>query len=306
MNARQLEVFRAVMQTGSTVDAARLLNVSQPTISKILLHMESQLGLPLFRRIRGRLQPTPEAELLFPEADRVFRDLSALRALSDDLRRGSSGLVRIACSSSLAATLVPQVVAGFGRRFPKVKTETHMVPAREVAEMVRAHDVDLGLVLSPRDVHTLEVTTLGTVDMVCALPEGHRLAAAAVVTPRALEGEPLVSYPAQTHFGAMLDAAFREDGASRRTAIETSGALMALAHVAAGSGVAVVDRLAVRTCPPGLVWRPFRPRVRLPVNMLTSQTLPASLMGERLREALQRSVAALIAATVADDGSAAL
>lgn len=65
MNLRQLEIFGAVMSTGTTVGAANLLNVSQPAVSQMILHMEDQLKFELFHRQRGRLVPTQEAELLF-------------------------------------------------------------------------------------------------------------------------------------------------------------------------------------------------------------------------------------------------
>ena len=67
MNLRQIEVFRATMLTGSTADAARLLHVSQPGISRMIGHIELQLGLRLFERGKGRIKPTPEAHALYAE-----------------------------------------------------------------------------------------------------------------------------------------------------------------------------------------------------------------------------------------------
>ena len=55
MNLRQIEVFRAVMITGSVSGAARLLHVSIPAVSRLLSHTESRLGFLLFERVKGRL-----------------------------------------------------------------------------------------------------------------------------------------------------------------------------------------------------------------------------------------------------------
>jgi len=79
VNARQIEVFRTIMRCGTLTSAAQALNVSQPALSQLLLHAEDQLGFPLFRRLRGRLVPTPEAMQLFPEAERLHRDLESFR-----------------------------------------------------------------------------------------------------------------------------------------------------------------------------------------------------------------------------------
>jgi molybdate transport repressor ModE-like protein len=86
MNARHLEIFRAIMRHGSLTAAAEALHVSQPAVSKMLRHFESVIGYKLFERISGRLAATPEARLLYRDADRIFREIEALRVFSDRIR----------------------------------------------------------------------------------------------------------------------------------------------------------------------------------------------------------------------------
>ena len=88
MRARQLEVFTAVMRAGTVTEAARLLNISQPALSQVLRHTEDDLGFALFTREKGRLKPTPEAQELYPEAERLFGELEGLRRKTADLRLG--------------------------------------------------------------------------------------------------------------------------------------------------------------------------------------------------------------------------
>src|SRR3546814_16493658 len=72
MNLRQMEVFHAIMVTGSITGAARLLNVTQPAVSTVLKHGESQLKMKLFVRVAGPLHTQPEAEAVFPRAASIF------------------------------------------------------------------------------------------------------------------------------------------------------------------------------------------------------------------------------------------
>lgn len=99
MNARQLEVFRAIMRNRTLTAAAAALHVSQPAISKVLRHLESQIGYSLFERVRGRLIPTAEAQLLFKDADRIFREIEVLKLFSNRIRDREVGLIRIAASA---------------------------------------------------------------------------------------------------------------------------------------------------------------------------------------------------------------
>ena len=93
MNLRQLEIFEAVMRTGSLSAAARSLGVSQPAISKALRLAEQEAGFVLFRRIRGRLFPSPEAETLLPQVERVRSEIGAVSLLLKQLRDGHAGSV---------------------------------------------------------------------------------------------------------------------------------------------------------------------------------------------------------------------
>ena len=72
MKTRYLEIFDTIMRTRSLTEAARILNVSQPALSKMLTHAEDQIGIPLFNRRRGRITPTSEALQLFKETEAVF------------------------------------------------------------------------------------------------------------------------------------------------------------------------------------------------------------------------------------------
>ena len=77
MRLRQIEVFRAVMLTGTVSEAARLLHVSQPVVTRVLQHAEASLGFRLFDRQRGRLQPTPEAQALYGRSEEHTSELQS-------------------------------------------------------------------------------------------------------------------------------------------------------------------------------------------------------------------------------------
>ena len=122
MNARQLEVFRAIMRHGTLTAAAEAMNVSQPAVSKVLRHFESQIGYRLFERLGGRLVPTAEARLLIDDADRIFREIEALQILSDRIRDKQMGLLRIGasarCSPGAQRSISSRIVAAFQTKMP--------------------------------------------------------------------------------------------------------------------------------------------------------------------------------------------
>lgn len=272
MNLRQLEVFRTVMQCRSVTDAARLLNVSQPAVTKVLRHAEDQLGMRLFRRERGRLIPTGEAELIYPDAERIFRELQALKRLSADLRDGTTGLLRIGASASLALSAVPDALRLYRTDYPGVRVTCHLLAAEEMAEMVMARQLDMGVTVAPIVVPSARTETIGTADVVCAMPEGHPLAALKAVTPHDVAAHPLISFSGEASVGRLLENAFRRAGVVRHFDIEVTLGIVACALVQRGVGVAMVDGFSRRLDFPGLAWRPFRPRLSQPVSLVTAST----------------------------------
>jgi DNA-binding transcriptional LysR family regulator len=72
LNFRQIDAFRSVMVSGSVVGAAKLLNVTQPGVSRTIATLEMRLGYELFVRRGRRLLPTAEAEALYREVEQVY------------------------------------------------------------------------------------------------------------------------------------------------------------------------------------------------------------------------------------------
>jgi DNA-binding transcriptional LysR family regulator len=111
MNLRHMEVFHAIMRTGSVTGAARSLNVTQPAVSAVLKHCESQLKMKLFTRVSGRLQPTAEARAIFPEIAAIFGRVEAVNSLTQDLVGGRLGTLSIAASFPIANGYLAKAVA---------------------------------------------------------------------------------------------------------------------------------------------------------------------------------------------------
>ena len=86
MRLRQIEIFYHVYRAGSISGAARDLNVSQPSVSKVLRHAEDQLGFDLFVRRNGRLVATPAADELFVEAEDIYGRLSTFNRSLENIR----------------------------------------------------------------------------------------------------------------------------------------------------------------------------------------------------------------------------
>ena len=192
MNLRQLEIFRAVMITGSTVDAAKMLLVSQPAVSNAILHFEDQLKFKLFERIKGRLNPTAEAEILFSGSEKVFTNFNMVQELVQKLQDCRTGSLRIVTSPSIGQTIMPSRIAAMMHDYPRIKIYFELWEYASIIEQIATQQQDLAFTLRPSDHPLIQSRTLATGHMVCVLHKDNPLCERKVIRPTMLCDQPLV------------------------------------------------------------------------------------------------------------------
>ena len=96
INSRQVEAFRAMMLTGSVTEAAKLIAVTQPAVSRLLRDFQALLKMKLFERRGSGLVPTAAATALYMEVERSFVGLERITAAAEEIRSRRTGTLRIA------------------------------------------------------------------------------------------------------------------------------------------------------------------------------------------------------------------
>lgn len=288
MNTRQLEIFRAIMRDGSVTAAANSLAVSQPAVSKVLHHLESQLGYKLFERIGGRLLPTMEAHLIYEDADRVFRELEVLKNLTRTIGERKIGLLRIGASLPITYSLLPQALLSFRRDHPTVKVFLEALPKKEIAEQLLIGDIDFAVTLSTIQAPTVRTEILAGVPIMAVMRDDDPLAALDCVTPNDLAGRPLISYGNHADIGPALDEAFKSCGQVRDLSIRISSSVGAIPLVSGGLGVALVDGLVPWSSFQGLTARPFAPAVTMNLAVSVNSARPTSRFFKLFMQALRQ------------------
>lgn len=276
MNARQLEVFRAIMRNGTVTAAAESLSISQPAVSKALRTLEADLGFRLFERLSGRLAPTAEAHLLVKDAERIFRELESLKSFSERIRDNQVGMLRIGASAPPTFGLLPDALVSFRRRFPSIRVAIMTLPAEQISERILLGDIDLGLTMERLEQPGVQSQVIYSSAINVVLPLTSPLRANEVILARDLSEQALISYGSDTHPGRLLDQAFQSRGLVRNTQIEVTLSITALPLVRKGIGIALVDDLVPWRTYPDLVTRRFIPKVNLEVAMTTNRTTPRS------------------------------
>ena len=251
LNLRQIEVFRAIMLSGSISGASKLLFVSQPAVSRLIAYTEQRLGFALFDRIKGRLYPTPEARRLFTEVSSLYQSVQRVNEVAESLAENREGQLNIACSPSLGQSLLPAAVAKFCQRFPNVRIVLHTLIPNVLQQSLLTQRVELGVAYMPPEHPSIKTVSLFPNRLVAVLPIGHRLAGLRQIDVSDLKSEPLIGYSPEIPLAMLVRELFGESEEDQPVSrIEVQQAHVACAMVQAGAGVAVVDEMTVR----GPIW----------------------------------------------------
>ncbi|ATE61431.1 LysR family transcriptional regulator [Thauera sinica] len=236
---RQLRAFIAVARTGSFTLAAESLFVTQSALSGLIKELEQSLGVRLFDRSTRRIQLSDVGRGIYPLIDKILLDLDGVLDEVANLKALKTGVVRVAAPQLMACTLLPEVIAAFGRDFPNVQIRLIDCAVESVASRVFSGEVDFG-VGPERDPNSdIDATPLFELPFHAVFPPGHALAALERVHWADLVDYPLITLQGQftERLSVDLHNAMRELDLDPSTVVTFMST--ALSMVAAGLGVTI-------------------------------------------------------------------
>jgi len=247
LNLGQVEAFRSVMQVGTVIGAARLMNVTQPGVSRSIALLELRVGYKLFERNGRRLVPTPEADALYREIEPLYSSLDRIAEIAQDIRFQRAGALRIGTLPALSQSLVPKAIARFLSSRPKVSVFVESLPSRQIADRVATRQLDIGLVELPLFRSAIHIEHLEPVPFVAVIPASHPLASKKVISLKDLDGERMALVARQSFVRHEIDEVLSDLGVAPNVLLETPSSTIACALVAAGAAITLVGQWTAKT-----------------------------------------------------------
>jgi DNA-binding transcriptional LysR family regulator len=292
MRLRQIEVFHAVYLNGSISAAARALNVSQPSVSKVLRHTEDQLGFTLFQLVRGRLAPTDEAHALFREVGDVFDRLTSLQQAARNLRNMGGGHIRLAVVPSLGLDIAPRAIARFRRQHPSVTFEVQTLHHDDLFRALYERECDIAIAYDPPPHPRLATIELATGELAILFPTGAFSEAPERLPLEVLRGREVVGVSTSGPIGDLFNAAAARCDLTIREVVAVQTFYIAASLVRFGVGLTVVDEFTARaSIADGLDMRLIGPALGFSIRCVHLEDRPLSASARRF-VALTRHVLA--------------
>ncbi|MBC9953991.1 LysR family transcriptional regulator [Leucobacter sp. cx-42] len=253
MNLEQLRGFAEIAETGHFTRAAEQLHLAQPSLSRQIAALETDLGVELFQRTRGNVSLTAAGERLLPLARRMLADADTARNEMAELAGLRKGRIRLGAPPTLCTTLVPEVLAEFHEQYPGIDIRILESGSRSLIAALMEGSLDLALIVtgvsSGAARAVLERETILAERLVAVSAAAAPSPFGATVSLAELAQVPQVIFPENYDLRATMDTAFRAADLEPRVAVEGAEMDATLRFVERGIGVAVVPALvaAVRS-----------------------------------------------------------
>lgn len=296
MRLRHIEVFHAVYSSGSVTSAAAILNVSQPSVSKVLAHAEQQLGYPLFDRVKGKLVPTQEADRLFAHVTPVYESIDRLRHVAENLRAAESGRIRIAATPAFGMDLLPSAVAAYREIHGDTIFEIETLHHDEICNALLESRLDIGLAFDPDVVHDVAEETLAEAQFVVLTPGNIDFGDKKSVILSDLAGIPFISLDNKGPLGRLLSTHIDSSGVELNTIAYSETYHVAKALVSCGAGATITDEITAKSNGHDnvRVW-PLEPALRYRISALHFDKVPTSVISRKFIEHLRVSIQEFLA-----------
>lgn len=280
-----LRYFVAVADERNLSRAAQRLYIAQPSLSTQIKYLEKTLGVTLFRRHPGGMEPTRAGALFLTEARQALASVHAAVAVARMAARGEAGTLRLGLIVGTSVEPTARIVKGFQQRYPEVGLDFAEHTFADPSAGLNANTTDLAFVRPPFSHDGLRLLEVCTEPRVAVLPDSHPLADRDTVSVHELFGEPWIV--ADTDDPVCRDfwlAICHRDGVAPwlGPATQTMDKFIRLVLAREGIGLAeasmqqafpypgirYVPVLDVETAATALAWRPGTPN-RLVDNFVT-------------------------------------
>lgn len=259
INLRQIETFKALIEHGTVSGAAEAVAISQPAASKLLMHLESDTGLKLFDRHKGRLAPTAQGQRLYEEIARIFAGVRQVQSAIAVVRRESQGRLVVGVLPALGGDLIQRATMNFLKRNPSVYCSIQSNSSRSIVEGILTRQFDVGIVTARIDNPSVVTEPLLEHPLVCIMPIDHPLARLKVIRPKHLGGVPFVSFTLESYTGQIIASTFEKYNVNANVVLTATAGSTVCQFVAAGLGVSLVHPLFIAGVEKRVVTRPFEP-----------------------------------------------
>ena len=246
LTLHRLDLFLAVLESGGLGRAARARNISQPAMSEHIRGLEQYFGVLLFERSGRQMAATAAGRELEPYARKVITLLQEAAQVAGGVRKLERGTLSVGASTTPGTYLVPSILGEFHAHYPRIDLKLLIDNTREIERRLSAGQLDLGIVGEAPLLTDLAADRWLRDELVVIVPRKHAFAGRRSVSVSALRDQRYIARESGSSTREVAEQFLSRSGIKLIPEMELGSTEAVREAVAAGLGIALVSRLAVK------------------------------------------------------------
>ena len=244
MELAQLKYFQVMANIRHFTRAARMLDVTQPALSRSMSKLEKDLDVQLFKRNDGEIELTSEGERLLKRVDRILREVESAKEEASSGQPGAAAEFKLSFIHSLGSYALPHILQDFRTSYPDIRVHLNQQDSATLAQKVAAGETDLCLCSTLPTTEYSAWVYLWSEELFVTVPLGHPFTGRSSIDLHELENEPLIALKSSYSMRILVDQFFDLAGIHPEIAFEGDDIATISCLVSAGLGVSLLPKLA--------------------------------------------------------------
>ncbi len=250
MKLRQLQLLLAVARNEMNISAAAAaLNTSQPSVSRQIIQLEEEIGVPLFTRRKNRIVGlTPAGEAAFESAQLVENQITNIDLIAREARNPHQGSFSVVTTHLHARYTMLDPMRAFRRKYPDVQVSLMQADGDRIQDIVRNGDADIGMgVIGPEDKKTPGLLILRGQHLrrVAIFPKDHPLATKKNITLAEICAYDLIGFTKDSRTHHVVNQSLQDLGLNPHISVRVNDSDVVKSYVAIGLGVGIVPEITI-------------------------------------------------------------
>lgn len=243
MDLGQLFYFQTLTKYGSITSASEELNLSQPALSRSILRLEEEVGVPLFERKNRGVVLNKYGKVFLEHANQALSEINSAKQKIHDMIDPYHGTIQLAFIQTLGSSFLPDLINEFQKEFPKIEFQLSQNITSKILKEIDAANIDIGFCSPQESSENLSSMPVMTDELFLIVPASHRLAGKEQVDLCEVSDDPFIHFKPKTALYDIIEKLFQEAGFHPKKVFEGFEERTVSDLVGANFGVAIVPRI---------------------------------------------------------------
>jgi DNA-binding transcriptional LysR family regulator len=191
-NLNKLWYFLAICRQESITEAAKALNISQPSVTMAVRELEETLGITLFNRYKNRIQLTDEGKMLWAKTNELFQNIDQFFFTLKDMSDRTNVNVKLGIPPIIGSMLIPPIYTAIRETYPEISLQMIECTMKNAIDMLKAHELDLAILIDNHFPKCYNSEVFHKTEIHFCIQKDHPLAQNEYITCTQLANFPLV------------------------------------------------------------------------------------------------------------------